>query len=158
VSVTHLPHAGPVFARADVAIVSVALGIGAVTLLVGWWGVSGTADHADQWLWLNLAVGGLVVSGAGIGLWLLGGTRRLRGLRQAVGAALTAGGLAGSGLTAVPTSGPVATGSVTAARMTRFHRPDCNLMGGKQAEAVTATRAGQLRPCGVCHPEREDAQ
>jgi hypothetical protein len=84
VSAADVSRSRALFGRAEVATLSLSLGIGVAALIAGWWGVSGTPHQTDQWRWLNLAVGGMILSGAGIAAWLFGATRRVTHSRQAL--------------------------------------------------------------------------
>jgi hypothetical protein len=118
----------------------------AAVLSLGWWGISGTNRLAHQVIWLNLAAAGLLLSGAGVALWLTTGRgaighRRRRTLADPVTSAV-----------AVRPDTKAGGTLVAAARMTRFHRADCSFVEGK---AVTSTsevdhRAAGRTPCGVC--------
>jgi predicted GNAT superfamily acetyltransferase len=93
---------------------------------------------------------GLVLQGSGIASWLLMGTRRVR-RRQArlldpVVAAAQAGAAGHTRL--------LATDLVSTPTMTRYHRPDCELVAGKDAApaALREHLAADRQPCGVCSP------
>lgn len=123
--------------------------VGAVLLLVSWWGASGTTRLRDQVTWVNVGVAGLIVSGTGIALWLLHGYRAV-GERQR---------LLLAGLETAPPPDTATTGEGDAALvsgrgMTRYHRTDCPLVAGKpvrRAARHVHERAGR-RPCGMCMP------
>lgn len=94
--------------------------------------------------WATLAVLGAILSGAGNGWLLLAGRRAVAGRRQRLFGAVSAG-------TADPPPAWSGTERVTAAGMTRYHRPDCTLVAGKTVLAVNSgdCDAG-LSPCDWC--------
>jgi hypothetical protein len=124
------------------------LALGVIGLIVGYTGTSGTLRVSHQVGWLNVAGAALLVSGAGVVLFLTAGRRQIgrRGLglfgdvgdEEAAPAALPGNRSAGE--------------LVAAATMTRYHRADCSFVEGKAVVAATAAgheQAGR-RPCGVC--------
>jgi len=126
----------------------VALTVASLVLLAaGWFGAGGEALLEDQVPFLNVAVAGLLVGAAGGALWVIAGIRAVRARKAAVKVlvAARAGGPAGA----------ASVGSdmfVAGAAMTRFHRPDCSLVAGKDVAATTRAdheRAGR-RACGMC--------
>ena len=122
--------------------------LGAVGLVVAWWGVSGTAKLSTQITWLNVGVAAVVVGGLGNMTWLLQGRRALALRRRAV--------LAGIPVAALRTSPPAypesAPTRVAVPGATRYHREGCAAVAGKAAKSMTIDkheRAGR-RPCGIC--------
>jgi hypothetical protein len=130
----------------DVLGLYITLSIGGILLLVAWWGASSTPRFSSQIAWVNVGVVGLIVAGFGGAVWLLTG-------RRAVGERV-ARVIPGESLS--PTFGTQASNGgvrlVAGRRMTRYHRPDCQLVAGKNVgEASLADhRAAGRRPCGVC--------
>ena len=141
-------------------------GLGALALLLGWYGVSGEALTAKQLPYL--VSGGLT----GIGLLVLAGvflaTEDVRRQFDRLGeverkvddlyalfAADIADASSDTGLSA-PAQRPVQLGEVVAlAAGTSYHRPDCSLVAGKDGAAPVDARAAAdrgLRPCRVCDP------
>jgi hypothetical protein len=140
--------------RADDIVVLYVTGfVGAVLLLVSWWGASGTTRLGSQVAWVNVGVAGLIVSGTGIALWLLHGHRAV-GERQRL---LLADLETAPPPDTAPASVPVGEGDaavVAGSRMTRYHRTDCPLVAGKSVRRASRDvheRAGR-RPCGMCTP------
>ena len=132
----------------------VALSVASLALLAaGWFGAGGEALLEDQVPFLNVAVAGLLVGAAGGGLWVIAGIRAVRSRKAAVKllVAARAGGRT-AGAAPVPSDMFVA-----GAAMTRFHRPECSLVVGK--ELTSATRADHQqagrRACGMCSPASE---
>jgi hypothetical protein len=128
--------------------------VGAVTLLVGWFGLSGTLVLSRQASFLAIALGGLLLSSAGLSIWLLAGLRAIRARRVLVREGLL---MLREELTQ-PAAGDtlVHEGAtlVAAPSMTRYHRPSCPLVEGKSVTALSLVghvKAGRL-PCGVCEP------
>ena len=127
----------------------VALSVASLVLLAaGWFGTGGEALLEDQVPFLNVAVAGLLVGAAGGGLWVIAGIRAVR-TRKAAVKVLVAARADG------PTAGAVPVRSdmfVAGAAMTRFHRPGCSLVAGKELAAATRAdheQAGR-RACGMC--------
>lgn len=144
----------PVPWRPAEAIWTTALNIvGAVVVFVGWLGVSGTARLSHQYGWTSVAVVGLVIAALGNGLWLLGG-RRAVGVRRRRLLADPPRGAVDVTSAAVATSPPADDRLVTAPAMTRYHRPGCILVRGKDVRPYEPARRGApaARPCGMCRP------
>ena len=124
-------------------------------IAVSWFGAADATAVETQVRWVNTAVAGVVVLGAGNALWLLTGRRAAGQLRRIV---VDSDQLARR-LTAVSQradrreageSAPVA-----GKNMTRYHRPDCPLVADKQVTSGSVTthvKRGR-RPCGVCMPD-----
>jgi hypothetical protein len=138
--------------------------LGALALLLGWYGVSGEALTAKQLPYL--VSGGLT----GVGLLVLAAVflatddvrrqlARLGEVERKVDDlyALFAADLADPQVASrVATTSPVAQGGVLALPTgTSYHRPDCALVAGKDGATVVDTAAAAargLRPCRVCEP------
>lgn len=133
-------------------VVSNAVGLGLI--FAGSWQAFGTDSVRSALAWLDLSISGVIVAGFANGLWFLRGREavtlaRLRVLSPGPGLTYTYPvdeGLRSSGnghgaLVAVP-------------GLDRFHRAECGLVTGKQAEV--AARAAHLRlgriACEVCEP------
>jgi len=121
-----------------------------VLLLAAWWGASGTAVVHHQVVWLNVGAVSVMLVGTANVLWLLSGRRALgerkRGLLDRVDARF------GTHRAAVLEA---ACQPVTAAMMTRYHRPGCQFAaarGGLKAADRDAHERQGLRPCVVCRP------
>lgn len=123
--------------------------LGVIGLVVGYAGTSGTLRVSHQVVWVNVAGAALLVSGAGVVLFLTAG-RRAIGRRRL--------GLFGEVAEDGPPAGPVpgsrsAAKLVSAATMTRYHLSDCPFVADKQglasASAAEHEETGR-RPCGVC--------
>lgn len=127
---------------------SAALGLG--MLVVGWWGASGTPRQDRQIAWLVVAILGIVVLGIGSFLWLLAGRRALGTRRAVVMDALATRLAAATGEEATTVDEPL----VAVAGTVRYHRPDCQLVTGKDIRAATlaAHRRVRRRPCEMCEP------
>lgn len=154
---------------ADIVAMAVLVGLGLVLLIVSWWAISGTTEFSAHLGWLAIGVGGVVVSALGMGLWLFVGRQRIairytalaaRARQYAVaaeGTSLEAGRGGGErhqresqhDAASLDDGRPVAN-----PRMSRYHRPDCLLVEGKQVKVQkreTHQRAGR-RACEVCRP------
>jgi hypothetical protein len=134
---------------------------GAVTLFLGWFGVSGEAVTAKQLPYLASA--GL----AGMALFILAAVflatdeiRRQFGRLDALERRmddlyrLFVDELANAPDGAPDTADAAATVPVALPTGTTYHRADCALVAGKPATSVTAVEvdARGLRPCRVCEP------
>ena len=127
---------------------AVSTSIGAGLLGASYLGVSAEVHLKDQVLFLDLGIAGLLVGALGGIRWLAAVVNAVR-IRKAAAVALVRSRFAPAG-TAGP-AGP-AEGLVATARMTRYHRPGCPLVAGKDVTAATPAEhssAGR-RPCGVC--------
>lgn len=138
--------------------------LGALALLLGWWGVSGEALTAKQLPYL--VSGGLT----GVALIVLAavflGTddvrrqlARVTELERKVDElhALFATELGAPSTSAVPTA-PGDGVTLALPSGTSYHRPDCALVSGKsEAAPVTASVISRrsLRPCRVCDPSAQ---
>jgi sulfite exporter TauE/SafE len=127
-------------------LVALALVVAVVLIGVAWYGAGGTVDWDKQVRWTALAVLGVTVACAGVGIWLGLGMRRVRAEHRAVLLAVKA---RRDRLRALaPAAGPAA-GRVTRVGMTHHHAPDCLLVSGKDVRALSADDL-DLVPCGVC--------
>jgi hypothetical protein len=104
--------------------------------------------------WLNLAVLGLAIAGAGNALWVLRGRQALASARGAAFAELH--------LPVADDPPSVVEGDqdvVAIPGLRRFHRPDCAFVAGRATELVTPAVRGRdgLLPCEICQPEGDDA-
>lgn len=126
-------------------------------LLLAYIGASGTARLKEQGLWLDLAIGALLLGGFGATSFLLAGFRRVY---LGVGDLLRAGEVPtalGSTEAVGPSEGPEGSGAaalVSVAGTSRFHRVGCVLTNGKAVVAggvAAHVRAGR-RSCEMCRP------
>jgi len=145
-------------------------GLGALALLLGWYGVSGQALTAKQLPYL--VSGGLT----GVGLLVLGAAflatddvrRQLDRLGEverkvdalyglfAADIADTATGPAPAALSAPPRAARDSSVALALPAGSSYHRADCALVTGKaEAEPVDAAAVSTrgLRPCRVCDPD-----
>lgn len=134
----------------DVVLVGMVGLLGLIAIIAAWFGASGTTSPTAQTLWLNVAVGGFVVSSAGFGLWLMRG-RAAVGARRVSLVAFER--QAPAPAAARPRPEPrAATAPIHAVRVPgtrRVHAPACPLVAGKEIELVAP---GSGEPCGVCTP------
>lgn len=128
--------------------VSTALGAG--LLGASYFGVAGEVHLKDQVLFLDLGIAGLLVGTAGGVAWLAAGLKAVR-VRKAAAVAMVRSRFCSAGT--VESAGP-AGGFVSGPSMTRYHRPGCSLVTGKDVSAATLAEhsASGRRPCGVCAP------
>lgn len=128
--------------------------VGLSLLLAAYVQVSGTASLSWQIGWTSLGIVGLVIGGFGNTLWLLAG-RRAVGARQrrlvpdrpihTAAAASQCNNCKGQ---------READSLVAGLKMTRYHRPDCVLVRGKDVQARSRAdhERASCRPCQVCEP------
>jgi hypothetical protein len=131
-------------------VLAVLLAVGVGGLVAGYTGTSGTLRVGHQVVWIDLAGAALLVSGAGVVLFLTAGRRAIG--RRRLG--LFGDVVEGEAVAALAT-GVAAGDLVSAPTMTKYHRADCSFVAGK-AGVVAASAAGHeqagRRPCGVCLP------
>ena len=149
------PTAASPWRRVDRIGLLVTTGVGLALIAVSWFGAADATDVGTQVRWVNAAVVGVVVLGAGNALWLLTGRRAAGLLRRTV---VDSDQLARR-LSALSqrVDWREAGDSVRVAgrTMTRYHRADCPLVADKQVSSGSVTthvKRGR-RPCGVCMPD-----
>lgn len=136
--------------------VGLANAAGMIAVLVAWFGAAGSVVAESQVNWVLVGAGGIAVLGVGNCIWLLIGRRGV-GLRRRI----VLRPLAEWTRCAEPSSGVLvdtlvweAERVVWAAGMSHYHRPDCQLVDGK--DVVFGTIAQQdlagRSPCGMCSP------
>lgn len=142
----------------------VLIGLGALVLLVGWFGVSREALPAKQIPYLvSGGIGGIFL--AVLGAYFLGTQEmrndsgrldRLEHMVEELHHALLQRPDAPAPVPSATTNGDrgPARRVVAVADGELFHRSDCSLVEGKDGEALTpaAARKRGLRPCPVCSP------
>jgi hypothetical protein len=144
--------------RRDAVICGLLTVLGIAGLVACWFGATSEEVWREQAGWLigSILCTGLVVLGGG--LWVLIGLRRVRqgfrdlrrDQRSALGLTRVRTGAAPD--TATAAAEPAATGDlVTAAQMTRVHRPHCLLLRGKQIVPVPPAELANYGRCGVCN-------
>jgi hypothetical protein len=146
--------------RGPLVLLVVLAGLGALGMIVGWVGVSGTADLEEQARWLGVGIGSLILAGIGMVAWLVAGLVSLATLRRSVlrdlavryPAEVTARREETAPLQTVGTFG-------IAAGMRRYHRADCDLLVGKDVRWLDAAalQGGDAIPCGMCKPDGASA-
>lgn len=139
--------------RSRVRAVVAGNGIGAVVVVLAWWGVSGERDVHTQIGWLCLSGLGLLLAGVVNGSWFARGRRTLLDARTRMRA------LALSRLdhnVPTPTAGPANRGDRNhfgaADKMSRYHRDGCVLTRGKTLtwDDAGAHEAAGRAACEVC--------
>jgi hypothetical protein len=142
------PYATEPWNRRNLTGFTVATALGAALLGASYVGVSAEVHLKDQVPFLDLGVTGLLVAAVGGVRWLAAGIKAVR-VRKA-----TVLGLVRSRFGSVEATGPAGPSDdfVATARMTRYHRPSCSLVAGKDVRAATLSEhsAAERRPCGVC--------
>jgi hypothetical protein len=118
--------------------------LGAIGLIVGWYGVSGQVRLRDEVVWLVVSTCGVGFAGMAMTTWLTTGMRAIRSEHRALHERLI------TDLEQESTGaddGPA--GAVTTDGMRFYHRPSCVFVVGK---AVWATDGVGLSPCTWCTP------
>jgi hypothetical protein len=116
-------------------------------IFAAWYNASGSDRLSTVVAWVNLGVGGIIVSGTANALWLLAGRRAVGERRRWL----------------LPEPSEITTDAkpaadveqlVCGAGMTRFHRESCLLVEGKPVAPASRQQhlAEGRRPCGVCEP------
>ena len=128
---------------------AILLAIGVAGLIAGYTGTSGTLRVSRQVVWLNVAGAALLVSGAGVVLFLTAARREIGRRRLSLFGDFAA-------VSTVDVSTDLSAADlVTAATMTKYHRADCSFVDGKTdlkvASSVDHQKVGK-QPCGVCLP------
>jgi hypothetical protein len=135
------------WARRDRVVVAAVCAVGFGLLAVSWLGVSGTTTFSQQVAWVNVGGAGLLAVVLGAALWVHRG-RRLVGQRLGFDVSVRRPER-DSGPTRLAHAGDA---FVSAAGMSRYHRPDCPAVAGKSVTSAGADahRAEGRRPCGLC--------
>ena len=129
---------------------AVLLAMGVAGLIAGYAGTSGTLRVSRQVVWVNVAGAALLLSGAGVVLFLTAARRTIGRRRLSLfGNVLAEGGV--SELSAEISAADL----VSAPTMTKYHRADCSFVDGKPglkvASSVDHQKVGK-HACGVCLP------
>ena len=127
---------------------AVSTALGASLLGASYLGVSTEVHLKDQVLFLDLGIAGLLVGTFAGVCWLAAVVKAVR-VRKSAAVALVRWRFGSVGTTG-PAGSPE--GLVAAERMTRYHRPECSLVAGKDVTAATLAEhsAAGRRPCGMC--------
>lgn len=141
--------------RGAVAAALVLVALGLIGLVVGWVGISDSADMEEQARWLALSIGSLIVAGFGMVAWLLAGLVAVGTLRRTVlrdVAARAPANWAALSFAAPPSEALGRFGIATGMR--RYHRPECDLLAGKTVRWLDAQALefAVTEPCGMCSP------
>lgn len=132
--------------RRDLLVLAVPYVLGAVGLVIAWYGSAEEAEWRDTGTWLVTAAAAVSLAGIGLFLWLAAGKVRIAAAERSVRRALLERNEARRTVFApVGDLGDI----VTAPGMRRYHRSSCLLMTGKRT--VVADRT-ELAACGVCEP------
>jgi hypothetical protein len=150
--------AGTGWTKTEFKVLQLGVALGAVALVVGWWGASRTTCWSDQMFWVAVSAVALMVLGVVAAEWTLRGmrsvhersrmvARRVERMERAYPGSVSALGLQGL----VTDPGRL----VSASGMSRFHLASCQLVAGKQVSGipVQSTPTSGLDPCGICEPE-----
>lgn len=141
--------------RRDAGLVAAFLALGLAGLVIGWIGISDTVDLNGQTRWLGFGIGALMLGGLGMLTWLLTGLQAVAVLRREVLAETERRYPAiGIGPDLAHASRDARAGFGTVAGMRRYHRPECQMLAGKDITyaSIDAHLAAGLGPCGVCEP------
>jgi hypothetical protein len=137
------------WSRADLVGFGAMTAVGGALLGLGWFGAADRLELGRQVAYLNIGVAGLLVGAAGGLSWLRSGLRSVRTRKAGVLAELRTqtAGAAPDVTVATATAAYVASDA-----MTRYHRPGCSFVAGKEVAASTlvAHTAAGRKPCGMC--------
>lgn len=139
----------------------VLLAVGLTGMVIGWTGISGTADLEKQTRWLGFGIGSLIVAGIGMVAWLVAGLVSIATLRRGVMRDLALRYPAAENAHASEeTAQHQAVGTFgMATGMRRYHRADCDILVDKEVRWLDSEAlhfAGAL-PCGMCDPDGTSA-
>lgn len=137
------------WSRADLVRFGALTAVGGALLGLGWFGAADRLELGEQVTYLNVGAGGLLVGAAGGLSWLRSGLRSVRSRKAGVLAELRTGKAASSPEATLATA---TAAYVASTAMTRYHRPACSLVAGKDVTASTlaAHTAAGRKPCGMC--------
>jgi hypothetical protein len=134
----------------------VLLAVGLIGMVIGWSGISGTADLEEQTRWLGVGIGSLIVAGIGMVAWLVAGLISLAKLRRGVLRDLAVSYPDAKTQRRDETAPQQGVGTYgIATGMRRYHRADCDVLVDKDVRWLDAEAlhfAGAL-PCGMCDPD-----
>jgi len=129
--------------------------LAAAVLAGAWFGLSDELVFTRQIPLLDLAVVATAAGGMANVAWIVQGRsavrRRTAAFQRRVAVVLPATAAAPAASESAPAVA-MGGGIVSAARMTRYHRPDCPLLDGKDVRPVSGTEQRDRRACGVCQP------
>ena len=141
----------PPWTSAELSRVVLSNALGAVLIGISWYQVAGQLTTRDELAWLNVGILGVAIAGVSNAMWLLRGRRNIGLARVMI-------------LPDVPPRSATRWSDrmaedlenqpVASAAMTRYHRPSCPLVEGKQTSAMSRRdheRAGKI-PCELCEP------
>jgi len=141
----------PPWTSAELSRVVLSNALGAVLIGISWYQVAGQLTTRDELAWLNVGILGVAIAGISNAMWLLRGRRNIGLARVMI-------------LPDVPPRSAthwsdrlaedLENQPVASAAMTRYHRPSCPLVEGKQTSAMSRRdheRAGKI-PCELCEP------
>jgi hypothetical protein len=140
--------AGTPWKIGDVVRIVTRLLVGGFAVGVCWFGASGSVVFKTQVAWLAGSVLAVVIAASGGFAWVLAGlgtvARERRYVREQIRSLYVS--------EQVATTGPAAVASlVTGEGMKRFHRPDCDVVRGKNVRpAHVTTTDADLKACGMC--------
>ncbi len=134
---------------------AILLALGVIGMVVGWVGISDTADLEEQARWLGLGIGSLIVAGIGMVVWLLAGLVSVSTMRRSVMHDLAIRYPADVPQTALTAEQPLVGQFGIATGMRRYHRPDCDVLIGKtvQWQDEEFFLSAGTTPCGMCLPD-----
>ncbi len=129
--------------------------VGAVVLLVGYLGVSGTSYPAEQLPYIiSAGLVGLAFVILGAAMLVVQGAREDRTILEAKLDLLAEAFLEGQGRTKAAAPGDVS--GLVVAGSASYHVPGCRLVDGREETGYLTpaeAQARDLKPCRVCQPE-----
>jgi hypothetical protein len=138
----------------DVARLASLLALGTVGIAVAWFGTSGATKWSTQTAWVAVAIAAVTIGAGSCIRWIIAGMRSTRLARREIVEELTGRWL--DDAEGRPTTVDAAWENTvaSAAAMTRFHRPTCQLAVGKNVALLATPEAvaRHLTPCEMCAP------
>lgn len=135
------------------AVLTACVIIGAVGLLIAWFGASGSAKFRTELIWIAVGVGVCGLAALGEAIWLMAGWRRLGLERRAVAGLLQQRrALRAPEVPIADFSAESVPAYVAGAGMRKRHRPGCDVVRNKPVEALSVAEcdARGLLSCGMC--------
>lgn len=146
--------------RGPLVLLVVLAALGLIGMIIGWVGVSGTADVEEQARWLGVGIGSLIVAGLGMVAWLVAGLVSLATLRRGVLRDLAVRYPTAESDRRDETAPQHAVGTFgIASGMRRYHLADCDLLAGKDVRWLDSESLhfADAIPCGMCNPDEASA-
>jgi hypothetical protein len=141
----------PPWTSTELSRVVLANALGLAMIAISWYQVADQLTSRDELAWLNVGIVGVAIAGVANGMWLLRGRRNI-----GIARVMVLPDVPGRAASAWPNrlAEDLDNASVASAEMTRYHRPSCPLVEGKNVTAAPRRqheRVGRV-PCELCEP------